>query len=79
MMMGIPCVATDVGTTPLIIQDGVNGLLARTEDEWLEALRQADRRSRLRGAIGEQRPGRRGRNLFAQGRRGALSGACSTQ
>lgn len=38
MMMGLPCVATDVGTTPLIIRDGENGLLARTENDWLSAL-----------------------------------------
>lgn len=38
MMMGIPCVATDVGTTPLIIRDGDNGLLVRSEEDWLQAL-----------------------------------------
>ena len=38
MMMGLPCVATDVGTTSLIIWDGENGLLVRTESEWLQAL-----------------------------------------
>lgn len=38
MMMAIPCVATDVGTTPLIIGNGENGLLVRTEDEWVRAL-----------------------------------------
>ena len=54
MMMGIPCVATDVGTTPLIIQDGDNGLLARTEDEWLEGLRRLIDDAALRRAIGER-------------------------
>ena len=42
MTLGLPCVATDVGTTPLIIRHGDNGLLVRTEDEWLEALRAVD-------------------------------------
>lgn len=38
MMMAIPCVATDVGMTPLVIEDGVNGLLARSENDWHGAL-----------------------------------------
>ena len=38
MAMGIPCVATAVGTTPMIIRDGHNGLLARTDQEWVDAL-----------------------------------------
>ena len=38
MAFGIPCVATAVGTTPQIIRDGENGLLVRTEEEWLAAL-----------------------------------------
>src|SRR5260221_5628665 len=30
MAFGIPCVATEVGTTPMLIRDGENGLLVRT-------------------------------------------------
>jgi L-malate glycosyltransferase len=38
MAMGLPTVATRVGTTPMIIDHGVNGLLVQTEDEWVQAL-----------------------------------------
>jgi glycosyltransferase involved in cell wall biosynthesis len=53
MMMGIPCVATDVGTTPLIIRDGENGLLARSEDDWLNALTRLLDDWELRRRLGE--------------------------
>jgi glycosyltransferase involved in cell wall biosynthesis len=54
MMMGLPCVATDVGTTPLIIRHDDNGLLARTEEEWLGALRRLLDDPGLRRRLGEQ-------------------------
>jgi glycosyltransferase involved in cell wall biosynthesis len=54
MMMGLPCVATDVGTTPLIIRDGENGLLVRTADEWLDALRRLLDDPNLRRRLGKQ-------------------------
>ena len=38
MAFGIPCVASNVGTTPLIIKDRVNGLLVKSEEEWVDAL-----------------------------------------
>jgi len=53
MMMGLPCVATDVGTTPLIIRDGENGLLARSEEDWLSALRRLLDYPDLRRRLGE--------------------------
>jgi glycosyltransferase involved in cell wall biosynthesis len=53
MMMGIPCVATDIGTTPLIIRDGENGLLARSEDDWLNALTRLLDDPELRRRLGE--------------------------
>ena len=54
MMMGLPCVATDVGTTPLIIRDGANGLLVTTAGEWLGALRRLLDDADLRRRLGEQ-------------------------
>jgi glycosyltransferase involved in cell wall biosynthesis len=54
MMMGLPCVATDIGTTPLIIRDGKNGLLVRTNEEWLDALRALLDQPDLRRKLGEQ-------------------------
>lgn len=53
MMMALPCVATNVGTTTLIIRDGENGLLVRTEDEWLQALTQLIDDPQLRRRLGE--------------------------
>lgn len=54
MMMGLPCVATDVGTTQLIIRDGENGLLVRTDEQWLDALRRLIDDPGLRRKLGEQ-------------------------
>jgi glycosyltransferase involved in cell wall biosynthesis len=53
MMMGLPCVATDVGTTPMIIRDGENGLVVSTEDEWLQALKKLIDDPDLRRRLGE--------------------------
>jgi len=38
MATGIPCVASPVGINMQLIQDGVNGFLARTEEEWISRL-----------------------------------------
>jgi glycosyltransferase involved in cell wall biosynthesis len=54
MMLGLPCVATDVGTTPLIIRHGENGLLVKSEAEWLDALRRLLDDPELRRRLGEQ-------------------------
>lgn len=53
MAFGLPTVATDVGTTPRIIRDGENGLLVKTDDEWLEALERLIRDPGLRRRLGE--------------------------
>jgi glycosyltransferase involved in cell wall biosynthesis len=53
MAMGLPCVATNIGTTPLIIRDGENGLLVRTEEEWLSALMRLLDDPELRRRLGE--------------------------
>ena len=54
MAFGLPCVATNVGTTPTIIRHGENGLLARTDEEWLTALEQLLDDPALRRRFGEQ-------------------------
>ena len=53
MALGIPTVATRVGTTPLIIRDGENGLLVDTEEEWLDALERLVRDPELRQRLGQ--------------------------
>jgi glycosyltransferase involved in cell wall biosynthesis len=52
MAFGLPAVATDVGTTPLLITHGVNGLLVRSDAEWLEALERLIRDPALRRRLG---------------------------
>jgi glycosyltransferase involved in cell wall biosynthesis len=38
MALGIPPVATSLGSNPEVIQHGVTGFLADSEDEWIEYL-----------------------------------------
>jgi glycosyltransferase involved in cell wall biosynthesis len=52
MAFGLPCVATDVGTTPLIIRDEENGLLVRSHEEWLVALERLIDDPELRARLG---------------------------
>jgi glycosyltransferase involved in cell wall biosynthesis len=54
MMTGLPCVATNVGTTPLIIRHDENGLLVHSESEWLQALKRLLDDPGLRRRLGEQ-------------------------
>jgi len=54
MAFGLPCVATNVGTTPRIIRHGENGLLVVTDQEWLAALEQLIDDPALRRRLGEQ-------------------------
>ena len=53
MAFGLPCVATNVGTTPRLIEHRVNGMLVRTDDEWVDALEELVRNPALRRRLGE--------------------------
>lgn len=53
MAFGLPTVATEVGTTPLLITHDVNGLLVKTEEDWLAALERLVRDPTLRRRLGQ--------------------------
>jgi glycosyltransferase involved in cell wall biosynthesis len=52
MAVGIPVVASPVGKNVELVQEGVNGFLARTEDEWVEKLTLLARDPELRARMG---------------------------
>ncbi len=52
MSMEIPVVASPVGANTEIIQDGVNGFLARTEEEWVDKLQRLLCEPELRRRLG---------------------------
>jgi glycosyltransferase involved in cell wall biosynthesis len=52
MALGIPTCCSPVGVNSDIIQDGVNGFLAATEDEWVEKLTQLLHDQNLRQRLG---------------------------
>jgi glycosyltransferase involved in cell wall biosynthesis len=56
MALGVPAICSPVGVNSTIIRDGENGMLASTEDEWIEKLTALLRSPELR-----QRLGRAGR------------------
>ncbi len=60
MALGIPCVASRIGILPDYIEDGVNGFLAASEQEWEEKLSRLIECSSLRRNVGSARstPGR---------------------
>ena len=54
MAFGLPAVATEVGNTPMIITDNVNGLLVNTLDDWSYALEKLIKSPSLRRRLGEE-------------------------
>jgi glycosyltransferase involved in cell wall biosynthesis len=53
MALGVPTVCSPVGVNTEIIQDDQNGLIASTEDEWVEQLTRLLRSQELRQRLGE--------------------------
>lgn len=53
MAFGLPTVASNAGMTPMIIRHGENGLLVRSDDEWVEALERLVRDADLRRRLGD--------------------------
>lgn len=53
MAFALPCVATQVGTTPMLIRHDENGLLVKTEAEWEAALERLIRDPSLRRRLGK--------------------------
>ena len=54
MAFGLPTVATNVGTTPNIIQHMENGMLVKSEDDWIEALEMLINQPQLRESLGKK-------------------------
>ena len=54
MALGIPSVITNVGINPMIINDKVNGILVKTEKEWIDALEELVNNPLMRRQIGDQ-------------------------
>jgi glycosyltransferase involved in cell wall biosynthesis len=52
MGLGIPCVASPVGVNTELIQDGRNGFLASSEDEWVDRLTRLIQDPALRARLG---------------------------
>ncbi len=52
MAFGLPTVATNVGTTPRIIQNMDNGILVREDHEWVDALEMLINQPELRKRLG---------------------------
>lgn len=53
MAMGVPVIASAVGTTPLLYEHGEIGFMVRSDDEWLAALQTLIERPELRARMGE--------------------------
>ena len=54
MALGIPPVVSPVGVNTAIVRDGVNGMHARTDDEWVAGLETLGRDPELRARLGRE-------------------------
>lgn len=54
MSVGVPCVVSNVGINKDIVEDGINGFLAKTEEEWVHKLSRLIDDSQLRQRVGDQ-------------------------
>jgi glycosyltransferase involved in cell wall biosynthesis len=54
MSLGVPAVCSDIGMNREVIQNGVNGFLAKTSEEWLKAIEKLVKDETLRKKIGEK-------------------------
>jgi len=54
MSVAVPCVASPVGIMPELIQDGVNGFLAESEQQWIEKMSALLDDAELRRRMGER-------------------------
>jgi glycosyltransferase involved in cell wall biosynthesis len=54
MAVGVPCVASPVGIISELIQDGVNGFLAKSDEEWIEKLSKLIDDPELRTEMGKK-------------------------
>jgi glycosyltransferase involved in cell wall biosynthesis len=52
MGLAIPTVCSPVGVNTALVRDGENGMLASSEDEWVEKLTRLLRSPALRGRLG---------------------------
>jgi glycosyltransferase involved in cell wall biosynthesis len=54
MSLGIPAVASPVGANVTLIQDGINGFLADTNEDWFKCLEKLLQHTALRNQIGAE-------------------------
>jgi glycosyltransferase involved in cell wall biosynthesis len=53
MALGIPIVASPVGEQKYVIQSGINGFLAKNEEEWYTYLKMLVEDEKLRDSVGK--------------------------
>lgn len=53
MSVGVPTVATAIGTNFRVIENGVNGFLVTTDQEWVDTIVRLSKDENLRSSIGE--------------------------